>query len=213
MSVANKNAVTTTVSLSSESQSRRVAAFDFDGTLCIQHSMVPFLLRTHGWYRVAWTMLKSCIYARSRDELKVVAVGTLFKGMTIIDFNHLGEKYSSTLMTLLRPDLLERLRWHQTQGHKTVIVSASLEVYLRPLAKELSVDGVLGVELDVDLDGVLNGKVVGGVNNRCQEKVRRLEAWMMEEFGDSADVELWAYGDDSGDHELLLAASHATWIK
>ena len=59
-----------------------VAAFDFDGTLAIQHTMFPFLLKTHGYFRVALAMLTSTARARTRDELKVATVGKLFKGMS-----------------------------------------------------------------------------------------------------------------------------------
>jgi len=192
---------------------RGVAAFDFDGTLASQHTMFPFLLRTQGWYRVARAMLTSMVHARSRDEVKVATVGALFKGMTATRFAELGEQYSATLHGLLRPQMLERLRWHQEQGHATVIVSASLGVYLRPLAQRLGVHGVLGVELTANSHGVLNGQVARGVNNRGREKVIRLRAWTAEQFGEAADLELWAYGDDSGDRELLLVADHPAWIR
>jgi phosphatidylglycerophosphatase C len=199
--------------LSFDKHKRGLAAFDFDGTLTTQHTMLPFLLRTHGWFRVARTMLTSIVRAHSRDQLKVATVGALFKGMPAARFAELGELYSARLVDLLRPEVLKRLRWHQEQGHATVIVSASMGVYLRPLAQRLGIDGALGVELTADPDGVLNGQVDRGVNNRRQEKVTRLKAWIADQFGPAADFELWAYGDDSGDRELLLIADHPVWVR
>ena len=40
------------------------------------------------------------------------------------------------------------------------------------------------------------------------EKARRLTAW----FGDRPATELWAYGDSSGDEELLGMATYPQWI-
>lgn len=191
---------------------RGVAAFDFDGTLASKHTLLPFLIRTHGLRRVILTMLRSLARERNRDKLKVIVVGTLFKGMAEANLAELGESYSATLPEVLRPQMLERLRWHQGQGHATVIISASLGIYLRPLAARLGIDGVLGVELSTDNNGILDGGVCGGVNNRGQEKVVRLQAWVSEQFGDDANIELWAYGDDSGDRELLEVADHPLWI-
>jgi phosphatidylglycerophosphatase C len=190
-----------------------VAAFDFDGTLASQHTMYRFLVQTHGWPRFVRTMLMAGFRVRNRDELKVATVGALFKGMPLTRFVELGEQYATTLDEVLRPEMLERLQWHQEQGHATVIVSAALGVYLRPLGQRLGVHGVVGVELSATSDGVLDGRVDGGVNIRGPEKLARLRAWIAEQFGDEAEMELWAYGDSSGDRELLLAADHPTWIK
>ena len=109
-----------------------------------------------------------------------------------------GTRYAARLLPRLRPDGLERVRWHQQRGDRVVLVSASLGVYLRPLADELGLDGVEAVELVVDADGLLTGAMIGP-NCRGPEKVVRLDG----------GNELWAYGDSTGDDELLAAADHA----
>jgi HAD superfamily hydrolase (TIGR01490 family) len=101
--------------------------------------------------------------------------------------------------------MLERLAWHRAEGHRIVIVSASLDSYLVPLAPRLGVDDVLSCSLGADA-GVLDGTLVGG-NVRGPEKVRRLQQWL-----DGEAVELWAYGDSAGDDELLALADHPTRI-
>ncbi len=40
----------------------------------------------------------------------------------------------------------------------------------------------------------------------------RLREWLHGTFGPGTAVELWAYGDSSGDEELLTAADHPTWV-
>lgn len=194
-----------------------VAAFDFDGTLARRDTMMPFLVSTHGLPRLAGTAVSSVHRARVpgtslRDGLKVATVGQLFRGMTATEFTELAESYAATLADLLRDELVAALRWHQEEGHATVIVSASLAAYLRPVAADLDIDEVLGVELVADGDGVLTGEVEGGRNTRGAHKVTRLRNWVQQRFDPATPITLWAYGDSSGDRELLAAADHPTWI-
>jgi phosphatidylglycerophosphatase C len=118
----------------------------------------------------------------------------------------LGRDYAVGLHHLLRPEMAARVRWHRAEGHRLVIVSASLAVYLRPLADTLGFDHVIAVELESDPSGRLTGELLGP-NVRGPEKARRLRAWMPEN-----SVLRWAYGDSSGDDELLAIADHPVWV-
>jgi len=191
-----------------------VAAFDFDGTLARRDTMVPFLVAASGWPRLTVAGLASAGRGLrgGRDEMKLATVARLFRGWSEDRFHDRGRRYAATLVELLRPEMLERLRWHQAEGHPVVLVSASLATYLRPLAAELGIDDVLAVELASDPAGRLTGAVVGGANCRGPQKVVRLRAWLDERYGRDAAVELWAYGDSSGDEELLASADHPTWV-
>jgi phosphatidylglycerophosphatase C len=191
-----------------------VAAFDFDGTLARRDTMVPFLVAAAGWPRLTLATAVSCpaLLRGGRDQLKLAAVARLFRGWHQDRFDDEGRRYAATLVELLRPELVERLRWHQEEGHAVVLVSASLATYLRPLAAELGIDDVLAVDLACGPAGALTGEVVGGVNCRGPHKVTRLRAWLDARYGVDAPVELWAYGDSSGDEELLALADHPTWI-
>ena len=188
-----------------------VAAFDFDGTLTRRDTLVPFLRRACG----TWPIVRAAMAARrarERDAFKVALVGELFRGWPAGRLNSLGRAHVPTLLATLRPGSVERLDWHRRRGHAIVIVSASLGAYLRPLAERLELDGALAVELVADAGGRLTGEVVGGLNNRGPEKVARLKSWLDTRFGPGTGVELWAYGDSSGDAELLAIADHPTWV-
>jgi phosphatidylglycerophosphatase C len=188
-----------------------VAAFDFDGTLTRRDTLLPFLRRACGH----WPIVRAAIAARGargRDAFKVAVVGRLFRGWPAEHVERLGHAYVPTLLTELRAGSRERLEWHRRRGHPVVIVSASLGAYVRPLAQRLGLDGALAVELVADAEGTLTGEVVGGLNNRGPEKVARLRAWLDARFGPGIDVELWAYGDSSGDDDLLAIADHPTWV-
>ncbi len=47
-----------------------------------------------------------------------------------------------------------------------------------------------------------------GDNVRGAEKESRFRAWM----GGETPKEMWAYGNSSGDDELLGMADHQTWV-
>ena len=119
-----------------------VAAFDVDGTLTTRDCMRPFLERAAGRYRIATSVLRrplatvSAALGRDRDRLKEIVVGGSLGGKLISDIDAIGEQFAQHVhVNWLRVDTLRRLRWHQRAGHRTVIVSASLAPYLRPLGQ------------------------------------------------------------------------------
>jgi len=97
---------------------------------------------------------------------------------------------------------MDRLQWHLEQGHRCIIVSASIDIYLEPWAESFGVHDVICSRL-ASPNGFVTGKLMGA-NCWGPEKVRRLE----EEFGNLEDYNLFAYGDSRGDRELLAAADH-----
>ena len=93
---------------------------------------------------------------------------------------------------------------HRAAGDRVVLVSASFEVYLRPLGELLGVDDVLGTRLQL-ADGVVTG-ALDGPNCRGPEKVRRLHDWIDREIRRPRPMRVVAYGDSDGDREILADA-------
>jgi phosphatidylglycerophosphatase C len=192
-----------------------VAAFDVDGTLTTRDCVRPFLARVAGRRRMITSMIRrplATIIAaarRDRDRFKEIIVGGSLRGKLIVDVETIGEQFAQyVLVNWLRPDTLRRLRWHQQAGHITVIVSASLAAYLRPLALRLGIDDVLCT--DSTRSGDRYGDRLDGPNCRAAEKRRRLDQWLEERRW--VHAEIWAYGDSTGDRELLARADHAVWV-
>jgi phosphatidylglycerophosphatase C len=195
---------------------RRVAAFDLDGTLTRRDTLLPFLLRSCGRSRTAAALMAESLLLlrgaagndRARDDAKAGVLRRLLAGRPVAPLLELAETFADDVMgTLLRTDAAARIEKHRSQGHELVIVTASPELYVGPLARRLGIDHVLGTRLEVDDSGVLTGRLLGA-NCRGAEKVARLQAWLGEE-----PYELWAYGDSAGDRELLaLAAANGTKV-
>jgi phosphatidylglycerophosphatase C len=195
--------------------SRRVAAFDFDGTISRRDTLGPFLARVAGTRALLRTLaVRTPQFAAvtlgraDRDLEKEAVIRRLLAGRTAESVAAMGRSYAMQLwdQQRFRPEMLRQLQWHRERGDQIVIVSASLDSYLGPLAPHLGVDHVISCTLETDAAGLVTGRLVGG-NVRGPEKAARLRAWL----GD-ATVELWAYGDSAGDDDLLAMADHPTRV-
>ena len=194
---------------------RTVAAFDFDGTLVPGDSLLPFVWRAAGPKRfshaVARHGLRTALAAGarvgSRDAAKAAFVSTALRGLPVSEVVAAGVAFSHRLEDKVHPAALDRIAWHRARGDELVLISASLLVYLEPLAQRLGFDAVLATGLETGQDGLLTG-ALDGLNVRGAEKVARLERWL-----DGCPCELWAYGDSPGDNELLARADHGHRIR
>ena len=187
-----------------------MAAFDFDGTITRRDTLVPFLRQVagHRGFGAAFVAALPALRAAERREAyKAAVLHRILGGLRAADLHAEARAYGSDLSSRFRPEIVDRIRWHQDEGHEVVIVSASLRAYLDPVVEHLGLDGVCAVELEVDDEGLLTGHMVGA-NCRGPEKVRRLTDWL----GGETPARLWAYGNSSGDRELLAAAQEPTWI-
>lgn len=193
-----------------------VAAFDFDGTLTHRDTLFGFLAFACGRRALVRALARSLPTVASaragrasrdaalRDAGKERLLFDLFAGRDESWFHEQGEVYARLLTRRFRPDMQQRLDWHREQGHRLVIVSASLQTYLDHIGVEHGFDAVIAVQLEA-VDGVLTGRL-RGPNVRGPEKEVRLRAWLDSLGGHG---ELWAYGNSTGDRELLAMADRA----
>lgn len=189
-----------------------VAAFDFDVTITTKDTFIPFLYWAFGRMKVYKTffmllpeVIKIGLKFSNRDVLKERIVAALFTGKSSKHLKILGAGYASSFTTLIRPKAQERIKWHKEQGHRLVMVSASLNLYLDKAAKDLGFDDLLCTRLE-EKNEQFTGKLQGA-NCRCQEKVNRL----INLLGDLSQYELFAYGDSRGDAQMLEIADHPAY--
>jgi len=207
---------------------RTVAAFDFDGTLLRRDSMMPFLRSVAGTVELAKALVAVAGPAANallvdrgdrsggRGAAKEQLFRRLLAGRTHADLVRAGQRFAHDLVggQQLRADVYERWQHHLSAGHELVIVSASLQLYVDPLARLLGGAAGLGTRLLVGPDGRISG-ALDGPNCRGAEKVRRLTSWLGDTVpngADPTDVFLYAYGDSAGDDELLRHADVGTRI-
>lgn len=187
-----------------------IVAFDFDGTLTVRDSFTTFLKwrvskprHNRGMLRLAPAAI-SYIGHGDRGRIKAAAVKEFLAGIPREQLEEEARDFAKIMAPrLLRPDAVAVWRrWRQRRA-KLVIVTASPDIVVAPFARGLGADLLLGTELAYDDQDRVTGAFLGP-NCRGPEKVARLQA----EFG--PDVRLTAaYGDTSGDKEMLQIADEA----
>lgn len=188
-----------------------VAAFDFDGTLTRRESFFPFLMHAAGkrrfmrrMPRVLPTLAGYGLGIVANQTAKEQVLSRMLGGMPLEELQRTARDFAHRkLPLLLAPRAMARVLWHQQQGHRCVLVSASLELYLEPWATETGFHDVIATRLAVGEDGTITGKLVGA-NCYGAEKARRLEVLL----GPRPSYTLYAYGDSRGDREMLALADH-----
>ncbi len=203
-----------------EAQPIVVAAFDFDGTITWRDTFVPFLIRGLGWPRFLWALLKCSPWLVGyalRLVRNDVAKGRLMQvtltGRTSAEMEEWTRRWLvQDFPDQVRPWAAERMAWHHSQGHHCVMVSASPDLYLPAVAEQLGFEALICTEMEWQGDR-LTGRMSKS-NCYGQQKMLRLNAWLVERFGAAARerVTLYAYGDTRGDHPMLHMASHA-WYR
>ncbi len=194
-----------------EASTPGVAAFDFDGTLTDGGSVFKFLCAVVGprtAYGAAASLSPRLVHAALvggavADTTKEILFERTLAGVTVERLEEVAADFAPAhLEGHLRPEMVERLDWHRHRGDRVVVVSASLDVYVRIAGTLLGADGVVATSL-ADTNGVLTGHYEGA-NCRGEEKVRRLRSWV--EHSQGAGGTLWAYGNSRGDLRMLRAA-------
>jgi len=187
-----------------------IHAFDFDGTLTRSDSLLGIIRHqrgTAGLMRVLLMhapnllMMKAGRYPNWKVKQKVFRM--CFGGMTIEDFNALCRDYAQKHLDILRADGMRQVDDVLQRGCRVVIISASIDNWVRPFFQ-----GREGIEIAGTQVEVVEGKLTGRFLTRnCygKEKVERL----LKLYPDRQSYRLVAYGDSRGDRELLAFADEA----
>lgn len=184
-----------------------LVAFDFDGTLTVKDSFTAFLRWRAGPARYWQGVLKlspslvAYLFHRDRGRLKAQAVAEFLKGVPRERLETDAKKFAELFSRrLLRPDAVSAWKRWRGQRVRLVIVTASPTVVVAPFARGLGADALVGTEIAWDAADRVAG-AFSTPNCRGPEKMVRLR----DLFGSDIRIKA-AYGDTSGDKEMLAAA-------
>ena len=182
----------------------RLALFDFDGTISNDDSFRGFIIYYCGYRKFfLGSLILSPIYILynlgiiKNNFMKEAAISFYFKNENISDLWAMGKQYGNKIIdTMIRDKAKEKIKWHQNNGDKIIVVSASANIWLESWCLKNSVD-LIATELE-EKDGKVTGKLING-NCFGNEKVVRVKKAV-----NTKDYEeIYAYGDSRGDRELL----------
>lgn len=196
---------------------KKVFAFDFDGTLTTRDSMVELIRMrcgTAGLWRAVVCILPYVLMMKlglySNDKAKEKLLTHCFGGMTETDFNALCQRFARERQDIWREETREIIHRQLDEGTQVMVVSASVDRWVRPfIEKEMGAGRVQIVCTGMEVcNGLLTGRLQTK-NCRGAEKVERIKQLLP----DRTAYHLTAYGDSSGDTQMLAYADTAVKIK
>jgi HAD superfamily hydrolase (TIGR01490 family) len=187
---------------------RRIAFFDFDGTVTTKDTLLEFIKYAKGtgaFYR-GFLLYSPFLVAYklkiiSNQLAKERVLRHFFGKMSQSAFNHLCKAFASDVVpSLIRPKALVEIEKLKQVGAEVVIVSASAENWVSIWCQNIGVKWI-ATQLEI-CDDALSGKILGK-NCYGDEKVRRIK----ETYDLKSYDEIYCYGDTNGDKPMLALAT------
>ena len=187
-----------------------LALVDFDHTVttCDTYSRflrsvaTPAQLSAAKWTIGPWLLgYKSRLVSAAALRTRVTRI--TFAGRDAAEIDIAGQHHAHEVLPgLLRPEMMERIESHKARGDTVVIVSASLDAYMRPWC-EMHGLALICNRLEA-VDGRLTGRYLGG--DRGMHKAADIRA----RYDLTRFDRVHAYGDSSED-KPMLALAHVRW--
>ncbi|ATO20815.1 HAD-IB family hydrolase [Acinetobacter sp. LoGeW2-3] len=183
-----------------------LALFDFDGTLYPHDSFTGFMFYVLKKRHIIWRGYKvlhwiTAYYLRlyPAHRMRPKLYSAMFKDCDVELIQPLALQYANKVLENLDSALFEQLQKHQELGHKVVLVSATIDLYLEIIAKALNVELICSkVEIK---NGKLTGKYLTPDCSYMQKKLRVLEVINLADF-----ETIYAYGNSEEDLDMMSLA-------
>ena len=138
----------------------------------------------------------------------LIRVGAAFKGMSR---DTIREIYQDTVANQMSPnyreDVIDRLKQHQQNGAKVILVSGMFRDLVEAFADYVGADGAIGTHLYYDANGITDGTIDG---ETCvgYRKPQFVERYLNEHYPDVSITDCYGYADSYSDRSLLDAVGH-----
>jgi phosphatidylglycerophosphatase C len=188
---------------------KTLVLFDFDGTITTKDTLIELLI----WYKGPVRFLLGLVVLSPiliqyffriipNWKAKQLLLQWFLGGETLADFNTRCENFSSHILpSLIRPKASDAIQQYRQKKATIVVVSASAENWVGPWCKQ---NGLICLATQLEVN---NDKITGsflGRNCFGEEKANRIrQHFQLNDF-----EEIIAYGDSSGDLEMLALAHH-----
>jgi HAD superfamily hydrolase (TIGR01490 family) len=191
---------------------KNLALFDFDGTLCKKDSFTGFIFYALSKRHIVKQGLKLLPWIQAyyfniypAHAMRPKLFNAMFKDADYAEIQQMAEAYAQLLMHELDAKFITQLRQHKSLGHDVVLVSASVDLYLKPLCQLLDIN-LICTETEVR-DGRLTGYYQGADCSRLQKKIRISEHYNIAEYSS-----IYAYGNSEEDLEMFSLAQYTYMV-
>ena len=198
-----------------ESPGTGIAIFDFDDTLIAGDSLPRFLDEVAGVVRTRVAMVGAAVGALAAHgvrrppgadfpgSVKALLLRTILTDIPAAVAYDAARRLKARLRWLTPQ--LEALHRHAAAGHRVVVASGALDVYLPILLEGLPVNDILATDMELR-DGRLTGRLASGNCVRAQ-KAERVRPLLAATGGPS-----WGYGNRPSDLPMLALVGHPTIV-
>jgi HAD superfamily hydrolase (TIGR01490 family) len=186
-----------------------LALFDFDGTITSKDSLLEFIKYTSGkfGFLLVMAMFSPIIFyyvliKKDGEIAKRKVLSFLFKGKSKEELEQLGKSFAQEVIpSILLPAAIEEIEVHKKRRDRVVVISASLENWLKPWADSMKLE-LICTEMEYK-DGKFSGRFATP-NCNGQEKVNRIKSYLdLKQY-----KPVFAYGNSAGDKPMLAMADH-----
>jgi phosphatidylglycerophosphatase C len=193
----------------------QLAVFDLDGTITRHDTLIQYVLgylktrpwRVFGFLLAVPAILKYVVGASDRGALKASVIHWTLGGSTRADLDAWTARFVPNLLANgVFKDAIERIAAHRRDGDTLVLMSASPDIYVPVIGRQLGFNEITctGVRWDGDrLDGALTT-----ANCRGEEKAVRFQSLR----GRHPGVRAVAYGNAASDLPHLRLADRGVLV-
>ncbi|MGE8558379.1 MAG: HAD-IB family phosphatase, partial [Acinetobacter sp.] len=180
-------------------KNKNLALFDFDGTLCTKDSFTGFIFYALSKRHIVKQGIKILPWIQAyylniypAHAMRSKLFRAMFSHTDVLELQHIAQEYATNLISQLNPSLLKQLKQHQALGDDVVLVSASVDIYLKPICDLLDID-LICTRTEI-IDNVYTGQYTTPDCSSEQKKLRILENYHLDDY----DV-IYAYGNSHED--------------
>ena len=191
---------------------KNLALFDFDGTLCNKDSFTGFIFYALKKRHIVKQGIKILPWIQAyflniypADSMRPRLFKAMFADMPTQELLELALEYSHQLRNSLDQQIYQQLLKHKHNDDDVVIVSASVDLYLKDIAELLDVN-LICTEAEVK-DGVFTGLFSTPDCSREQKKIRVLEQYNLDEY-----EAIYAYGNSHEDLDMFSLADYSYMV-
>lgn len=188
---------------------KKLYLFDFDGTLTYKDTMFLFL-KFYNPSKYSFQFLKHVplfillkLKLAGAEAVKKSFISSILKGESKYQIEKKAKLFfDENYPSLFRENALDFINNINRQNTESYIVSASLDIWVKPFAEKFDMT-LLATKAEFK-DDIFTGKFIGKNCNK-DEKVCRIEA----ELGDKKFDKIIAFGDTSGDKPMFKFANES----
>ena len=193
-------------------KNKNLALFDFDGTLCKKDSFTGFIFYALSKRHIVKQGIKLLpwiqayyLNAYPAHAMRSKLFRAMFSNANVLELEQIAQEYATSLISQLNPPMLKQLKHHQALGDEVVLVSASVDVYLKHVCNLLNID--LICTQTEQINNTYTGQYITPDCSNQQKKLRVLEKYRLEGY-----AEIYAYGNSYEDEEMLSLATYSYMV-